>query len=1217
MPAALNPVYKRLCPVCGGEAEADSLEETGICNKCLLRNSNGLNAYTLHQVLRDELQEFKRFFEKITGFKLWGAQETWVKRLLNRENTVIIAPTGMGKTTLLLVYTLYMARYDKKTLILAPTKALAKQIYTRLLDYSGKASVKARIIYYDSSKSKKKREEILNQIQNNEYDILVLTNHFMIRRSDLINRDYIDLIIVDDVDSLLKSNRNIKRLIKLMGYDENIIEKMREKHRILWKLVLSRTFDNQELFNEYITKLLEIEEEIERELKSKPRKQVVIASATGRMKGVYAKILRDLLMIDVSGITIYGRNITDTYKVFNGKPKPILEVLEKLGPGGLILVSPRHPFKSELEKLASTIEEDLRSKGYRVDRATPRSIEKFTRGELDYVIGTSSYYGVSVRGIDAPETIKYVVFLGTPVFTIELESLLSSPSLMIRTALYLYEVTRENRYRELAVNIRKRIFTLNPGELRILSMMLKGKLTVEDVDNDKLKGIYEELLEYYKVLVEETKELLRKHKVLAMNTITLLYRDTDERYLAIIPDVYTYIQASGRSSRLYLGRMTHGLSIIFEYSILENLVKSLDLRMGFYANTRLFKPLDSIDLDKELEEIKRSREKMREGRVKYKNVLLVVESPTKAKTIARFFGKPVRRKIGSLSIYEIPFTRGDEILHLNILATRGHIFDLTTEPSKGLYGILFTNGYVAPVYDTIKRCRVCGHQFTYGDNCPRCGSKSYIDSIEVVNVLRKLAEEAHEIFIATDPDIEGEKIAYDVYLVVKSFNKNIWRIELHEITLREFMHAIENKRSINKKLVEAEIYRRVLDRLIGFSLSQKLWSIYGKKWFGAGRVQTPVLGWVIDRFREYNANKCRKIVYKLIDVPGLYVKVCIPYGDKELYKKLLEIETTTLTLVRCSDTTINPAPPYTTDQLLYDAARQGIPASTAMKIAQELFESGLITYHRTNSTYVSSTGINVAMKYLEEKGLAKYSRPSHWGSPGAHEAIRPVYPLDRYDLEKAVAEGLISPVVPLTGLHYRVYDMIFKRFIASQMKSYRVKRSLYKVDLGGLYGVELTLDTRVIEDGFNLIVKPKIYVELEGKDKLESRVEVVAKYVTSTTPLYSEGDIILKMKKEGLGRPSTYAKILGNLRRHGYVLRSKKRGFLIPSKTGIEVYSYLSRNYPELVSVEVTRKMESIIDLIAEGRYSSSHAILEVLETIKEHGLITGREALLEANISS
>ncbi|OYT41101.1 MAG: reverse gyrase [Desulfurococcales archaeon ex4484_58] len=1205
MTVDVNPVYEKLCPICGGRASVSEIKMYGSCRRCSTREKTVLNALTLHQVLLDEQREFNSFFQKITnGYKPWGAQETWLKRLLNNENTVIIAPTGMGKTTLLLAYALYAStRYQKKTLILTPTKTLAKQTYLKLLEYSDRLdNRRPKILYYDSSLSKKKREELLEKIKNGEYNILVLTNHFLIKRFDLLSNDHIHIVMIDDVDALLKNNKNIAKLLKLLGYSDELIEKVKEKHRIIWKIILSKTFEKEELIDQYIHKLIEIEEEIEELMRKTKKRQVIIASATGKMKGSNAKILRELLRIDVSGITIYGRNITDTYKLIDNDPSEINKILTTLGKGGLILVSPRHPFREKIDSIVQSIIKELRNKGFRVEEATPSNVKKFIEGEIDYLIGSSSYYGICVRGIDAPKTIRYVVFLGTPVFTVELDTLLASPNMLVRTALFLAEYYGENRYRRIACEIRKKIFTLTNSELRIISMLLKKKLTLNDLNNKKLENVYKSLEEYYRDILNDLKALLSREKVLEVNTLTFYYNG--EKYVAMIPDVLTYIQGSGRASRLYLGRMTHGLSIIFEFHELSNLVKALDLKLSFYSGSRLFRELDKIDLEKELDEIISSRRNIDiPGSIKYKNILVVVESPTKAKSIAKFFGKPVKRKIGTVNIYEIPFVKNNEVYHLNIMATRGHIYDLTTNPKTPNHGIVFNHKEIQPHYDTIKRCRVCGHQFTYGDQCPRCGSRSYIDSLEIINVLRKLAGEAHEIYIATDPDIEGEKIAYDVYLVVKEFNKNIWRIELHEITLREFMKALERKRSIDEKLVEAEIYRRSLDRLIGFSLSHELWRKYGKKWFGAGRVQTPVLGWIIDKYNEYSRNKCRKLVFRVKDYPRIHLSICIPYKDRDLYDKLSSIGKARFKHVKTYIETINPKPPYTTDELLYDASRYGISSSTTMKIAQELFESGLITYHRTNHHYISSTGISIAMKYLEEKKLIEYSKPSHWGEPGAHEAIRPVHPLDRMDLEKTVAEGLINPIIPLTHLHYRIYDLIFKRFISSQMKPYRVLRREYLVELGEGYSEKLVLDVGIVENGFNLIVKPRVYEELRNILEFESDIELIVSRIASKTVLYNEGGIIKKMKNEGLGRPSTYAKIISSIARHGYIIRSKKRNYLIPTKTGVEVYGFLTSNYPELVSVETTRRMEEMIDRIACGELSCGEALTTIYGLIKEYKL--------------
>jgi len=1136
--------------------------------------------------------------------------------LLNRENTVIIAPTGMGKTTLLIIYALYMAGYGKKTVYLTPTRALARQVYGKILEYMSRVHREYRVLIYDSSMSKNKRSQVLEAIRNSEFDILVATNNFFIKKHEYINPSSIDILIIDDVDSLLKSDSNVKRLINLIGYSDQVLELLKEKYRILWKLSLSRAFDKRELIREYVNRLLSIEKEIDKYVKNTPRKQVVIASATGRMSGLYAKMLKDLLMIDISGITIYGRNIADAYNLFDGSVEEIVDVVKKLGPGGLILISPRHPYRDRINTIVDKLRDELVKSGFKIEEANPKSIERMKRGELDLLTGSSSYYGVVVRGIDAPERIKYVVFIGTPMFTIELDKLLANLKLLVRTAIYLYEQTGDGKYREYVSTLRGRIYSLTPGEQRIVSLILKGRVNIEDVDNDKIKSVYSEIHRLYSDILVEVKKHVERNKIISLNTITLIHVERNGKYLALIPDIYTYIQASGRTSRLYHGSMTHGLSIIFEFKELENVVKALDTRLGFLTGGCILRDLSEVDLEFEVKQIVESRSVKTNNVLKYRNILFIVESPTKAKTIARFFGKPVKRKIGSIGIYEIPFMKDGEIIHLNVVATRGHIFDLTTDPNRGLHGVIFNGNYIQPFYDTIKKCLVCGYQFTHGDKCIKCGSTSIIDSHEVINVLRKIAQEAHEIYIATDPDIEGEKIAYDVYLVVKPFNKNIWRVELHEITLKEFMKALDNKRFIDKRLVEAEIYRRILDRLIGFSLTSRLWNVYGLRYLGAGRVQTPVLGWIIERYNEYLANKCRWIVYGFKNIPGFTLKISIPWRDRELYEKLLNVDRVVFKRVDERVEVVNPPPPYTTDQLLYDAGRLGLSTSTTMRIAQDLFESGLITYHRTNSTYVSSNGINIAAKYLSDKGLKEYFKPSHWGSPGTHEAIRPVYPLDRLDLEKAISERLINPVIPLTNLHLRVYELIFNRFIASQMKPYRVVKYRYIIEFNGLYSVEKEIDVNILEDGFNLVLKPRIVNTLYGREIHVDEPVVLARYKGSTKSLYREGDVVLLMKSNGLGRPSTYAKIIESLRRHGYVIRSKRGEFLVPTKMGIEVYRYLSINYPELVSVETTRFMEENIDRIIKGELTITSAIDDLIDVLNNHGLIQGFE-LLTTSISS
>ncbi len=1200
----LDPIYSHACPSCGGDVEASSLERVGICTRCFAEsNKYTLSALSSYHDLLEEIEYFAKFFQEVNnGFKPWGAQQAWAKRLLNKENTVIIAPTGMGKTTLLITYALYASKeYKHKILYLAPTKALAKQIYEKLVN-SGIDSIK--IIFYDSSLSKRKREKILEAVKNGQYDILVATNHFLSRYDDLVRESNPDIIMIDDVDSLMRSAKSIVKLLHLLGYDDEIIELIKKKHSILWRLIVLRSLNKEEESKELIKKLLEIEIRIDDKLSKVKRKQVIISSATGRMRGGYASILRDLLRIDISGITIYGRNVTDSYYLFKDEKElndALISVIKKLGRGCLILISPRHPFKEVFKNIVEHLKkEDL---GLKIAEATPYNIKKFIEGKIDIIIGSSSYYGMSVRGIDAPEHIRYIVFLGTPAFTIDLEGFLANITLLSRAALLLSEEIGNSSYRTISVNLRNTMFKLSLGERRLLSYLMKGKITVEDISNEKLIKLYNEVNSYYKQILSDLKELLKNKRILNMGSITLFYNEKTGSYKAIIPDVMTYIQASGRTSRLLRGKMTHGLSIIFENITFSNVVKSLEKRLNVYNEELVFKELDQVDLDLEIKEIIDSRtQKKEDNMLNYKNILLIVESPTKARTIARFFGKPTRRKIGSVSVFEIPFISDNTVIHMNVIATRGHIYDLTTEPI-GVYGVIFDNSKIMPKYETIKRCRICGHQFTYGDKCPRCGSSAFYDSIEIVNVLRKLSSEADEIYIATDPDIEGEKIAYDVYLTVRPFvsEENIWRIELHEITLSELKKAFSKKRRINKKLVEAEIYRRILDRLIGFSLSQKLWIKYGKNWLGAGRVQTPVLGWIIEQYNKWKLNKCKLIILELPN--DLKVRFHLGKDDYKRIVDRIKKEGVELRLLEINEKTFNPQPPYTTDMLLEDASRLGIPSRLAMKIAQELFESGLITYHRTDYTYVSSTGISIARQYIEKHGFKDLFRPSHWGDKGAHEAIRPTHPLDVDELIKAISEGLINPSIPLTGLHYKLYGMIFNRFIASQMKPYKAKVAKISVYVADLKLAELELILEIVDHGFDVIRKTTTYPLLQdivGKKLMPVSMKVVD---SSLEKLHSEGSIIKLMKSKGLGRPSTYASIISSIIRHGYVIRSKKRGYLIPTKTGIEVYNYLAKNYAELVSESTTKKMEETIDMIASGKTSAETAILLVLDKITSYKL--------------
>lgn len=1206
----LNPIYRDLCPSCGREADAYSIANYGICRKCLRQDTGrklGLIEY--NRSIENEIMEFEDYFKKATGgYSLWGSQRIWLKRLFKGENTSIIAPTGIGKTTLLIVFSLYMSnRYKKKVLILAPTSSLAKQIYYRLSLMSKSIGYNGRILFYDSSFGKNRRAEIIDRIRKNDYDIIIITNAFLSRHSALFENKFFDIVIVDDVDSILNRSKNIIRILNMLGYNQETITLARELVDLRSRLLVFKANGLEDKYNEALRKYLDIEARLRTAKARNKHGQIIVASATGRARGPYIAVMRELLEFDVTGITLYARDVCDTYIATNKNEilKWIHKIVHKIGSGGIILISSFHPLKHYVS-VDSIIDYLSKNTNYKVAKGTPANVKKFLDGKIDIVIGSGSYYGVSVRGIDSPERIKYIIFIGTPCFSIEIDNLLTNIKTLYRMLIYLSEKGYDTR--EYMIKLSRILRYANRKEYRIITSLLKERITTDDISSTKIIDWYYTVKEIMKYTVNKLKKLLEKNRKIVVGTIVLIKQGS--KYIGLIPDLMTYIQASGRTSRLYNGDMTHGLSIIIEDKDLEDLVKALETKMRFVNKEASFKKFTGINLKREFEKIERSRTKgINSYNIYFKTILLVVESPTKARTIANFFSKPARRRIGQLIVYETPIVKGNKILYLNILATRGHIFDLTTDPSKGLYGVEYdiNSQEYNPIYNTIKRCRLCGHQFSHGSYCPRCGSTNIYDALEVVNVLRKLASEVDEILIGTDPDIEGEKIAFDIYLIVKPLNNNVYRVEFHEITRKELEKALMKKRAINMGLVHAQFYRRILDRIIGFSLSIKLWNRFNKHWLGAGRVQTPVLGWIIDAYRKWKEKQCITVSIMVGPKrPYLPIKVCIDSKEvaKEIYEETVKRGKIIIRAIDKFKKTIKPKPPYTTDELLYDASRLGIPASLTMKLAQELFESGLITYHRTDSTFISNTGIEIARNYAKEKGLIEYFTPRHWGSKGTHEAIRPTHPWDAVDLEKALAEGLISIPIYLTPLHIRLYDLIFKRFMSSQMREYIVLCIKAIAELPRNYSVDIEIPYAIKNHGFDLVVKPTIYTWIPDTNVMELDIARIKKYRASKEKLMDHGLAIRKMKESGIGRPSTYASILSKIRRHGYIIESKKRKYLIPTKTGIEVYNYLINNYSDLVSIETTRHMEKLIDMIIAGEVSAGEAIENILSRLVSHGLI-------------
>ncbi|RLE53869.1 MAG: reverse gyrase [Candidatus Methanomethylicota archaeon] len=651
----------------------------------------------------------------------------------------------------------------------------------------------------------------------------------------------------------------------------------------------------------------------------------------------------------------------------------------------------------------------------------------------------------------------------------------------------------------------------------------------------------------------------------------------------LIPDVMTYIQASGRTSRMFAGGLTKGLSIVVVDD--DHLLKGLIKRSKWIIDDIEWRELKEVDLKSILAEIDRDRlvvKQLREGKIRVefkdpmKTALMVVESPNKARTIANFFGKPSVRRYDELKVYEV--STGE--LLLMITASGGHIYDLVTD--VGYHGVLLPKdaGTFLPVYSAIRRCLNCGYQFSDDlDKCPKCGSSQLRNALKILDFIRTLCEEVDLVLIGTDPDTEGEKIGWDLAALLTPYAKEVKRIEFHEVTKRAILEALKSTRDFDTNLVEAQIVRRVEDRWIGFELSKRLWSAFKRKGLSAGRVQTPVLGWIIDREREFKESF--RNVYS----------VFLPYGIKleliedEVTEKPIIIEQVKakIRVLDILEEDVHPPPPYTTDTYLHDASRKlGLTAPEAMQIAQDLFELGFITYHRTDSTRVSTFGQYVAKEYLSEKfgnQAEELYLPRNWGEAGAHECIRPTRPMDVNRVRELIAEGIITPIKPLTKKHLLTYDMIFKRFIASQMKPAKVVKQKMEINvLGTSKIVERIIEIK--EPGF-LTINPilKVEVKVEEGEVKPLKIDVKRKALVT---LYTHGDVIKLMKERGIGRPSTYAKIVQTLIQRGYVMETKRKK-LLPTKLGKSVYRYLASKYGDLVSEKRTAMLEDIMDQIERG----------------------------------
>ncbi|OGG08713.1 DNA topoisomerase I [Candidatus Gottesmanbacteria bacterium RBG_16_43_7] len=563
--------------------------------------------------------------------------------------------------------------------------------------------------------------------------------------------------------------------------------------------------------------------------------------------------------------------------------------------------------------------------------------------------------------------------------------------------------------------------------------------------------------------------------------------------------------------------------------------------------------------------------------------LIIVESPTKAKTLVKFLDKTYR-----------------------IEATMGHIRDLP----KSELGVDIEHDF-KPHYVT-----------------PR-------DKTRRVNELVDIARQANRIILATDPDREGEAIGWHIANILftklgasrskkpsKSKTKKTAadydRIVFHEITGSAIRDALKNPRRIDMPLVDAQQARRVLDRLVGYKLSPLLWQKLSRRWLSAGRVQSVVVRLVVEREREIAAFKRKKyysltgefatasagsqklLTAELVSKDGqkYAVKDTITLFDGTYTTTATTIDTATgaqsikddfkepftVSSVDKKEIVKNPQPPFTTSTLQQEAARRFyFSAKKTMQVAQRLYEEGIITYHRTDSVNLSDKFIREARDYIQktysDKFLPKspriYTTKSKVAQE-AHEAIRPTTTtLLSADLENKSGYNRD---------HVRLYDLIWKRALASQAQSAVFDSTTVVIDDASGYRFE-TQGSIIKFEGYLKItgrdVNEVVIPDVATGDRLLCRNVDITEHFTNPPPRYSEAALVKTLEEKDIGRPSTYAPIISTIQERNYVEREEKK--FKPTQLGNVVTDFLVDHFAQIISLPFTATIENSLDKIAKG----------------------------------
>ncbi len=553
--------------------------------------------------------------------------------------------------------------------------------------------------------------------------------------------------------------------------------------------------------------------------------------------------------------------------------------------------------------------------------------------------------------------------------------------------------------------------------------------------------------------------------------------------------------------------------------------------------------------------------------------LIVVESPAKVRTISKFLGSKYK-----------------------VLACMGHIKDL---PKKEL-GVDIENDF-SPKYVTIR------------------------GKGKVVSEIKKAAKTVNNVYIATDPDREGEAICWHVAQEVK--NKPIFRLQFNEITKSAILEAVANPQEINYQRVNAQVTRRILDRLVGYKISPLLWKKV-QRGLSAGRVQSVAVRMICEREAEITAFKSQEywsITAKLeADTPPVFLSRLHKWEDKKV-EIINESQAQGLTddlkehkfivhNIKKQQRKRKPQAPFITSHLQQDAARKlGYTAKKTMMVAQKLYEGvetkdgpmGLITYMRTDSVRVAKEAQTEARKYIKENLGAEYlpkTPPvykSKQNAQDAHEAIRPTSLFRTPESLKA----------QLDTDQYKLYELIWKRFLASQIKPAVFDTTSVDIKVGkGIFrskgsiirflGFMKVYEQAKSEDKQEDATEQQQLPPLEAGDELKLHELTPKQHFTQPPPRYTEATLVKALEENGIGRPSTYANILSTIITRSYVEKIKKR--FMPTHLGALVNELLVNHFPEILNVEFTAQMENQLDKIEEGTLNWVESLQDFYQPFNE-----------------